>query len=548
MAAKSMSPRKLAAPLAGSLVLSGFIAAVYLVWAPPSTDLAAQTFRAELFADRGFAVWSEAWYGGFHVPSYSVLYPPLAALVGVRVAGAIAAVAAAALFAVLAERRFKDRALLGSVWFAAGVSAWLFTGRLTFLLGVAIALGALLAADARRHALAAIAAALTALASPVAGAFLALTGVSVGLAGARVEGAALATPAAAVTVALGLAFPTVGEAPFVLSSFVAIPLLVAGGLLLVPPEHRALRIGVVLYGLAALAAFAVPNPVGGNVVRLGALFAGPLAALVLWRRPLILVAVAAPLLYWQLDAPIRDTARAVDDPSTAASYYEPLLDELNRRGVSGSGIPQRIHVPPTLNRWEAVHVAEHVPLARGWLRQLESDDFDLFDGGNLTAASYAGWLREHGVSYVAVPDAELDYLSRDEVALIGGGLPFLEEVWENDDWQLYRVVPEPSLVSSEAPAATDASGDEGGVAADGYSEQGAFLRRLGPAAYSIEGEPGEYRLGLTWTPYWQLDGAAACVSNQGGWTGLELRESGRVELEARFSPAAAFGRGRVCSQ
>ncbi len=43
-------------------LLAAALAAVYLVWAPASQDLAAATFRADLFADHGFAIWNNAWY------------------------------------------------------------------------------------------------------------------------------------------------------------------------------------------------------------------------------------------------------------------------------------------------------------------------------------------------------------------------------------------------------------------------------------------------------------------------------------------------------
>jgi len=523
--------RKLAVPAGLPVLASAALGAVYLIWAPPSTDLAAQTFRAELFADQGFVVWSEAWYGGFHVLGYSVLYPPLAALVGVRLAGVLAAVVAAALFAVLARRRFGDRALLGSLWFAAGAGAWLFTGRLTFLLGIAIGLAALLAADGRRHALAAVLAGLAALASPVAGAFVGLAGVAVGLAGGRVPAAALALPPAGAIAVLSLAFPTTGEAPFTLSSFIAVPLFALAALWLIPREMRALRIGIALYCLLALAVFAIPNPLGGNVVRLGALFAGPLAALCLRSRPLLLVAVAVPLLYWQLDAPIRDAAAGVGDPSTEAAYYEPLLDELDELGVAASAGP-RIHIPPTKNRWEAVYVAPDYPLARGWLRQLEAEDFDLFDDGNLTIASYAAWLDEHAVGYVAVPDAELDYLSRDEVALIDDGLPYLDLEWQSEDWRLYRVLSDPPMVT---------------VASPGADLEPPIVRRLGEDGFVLAGEPGEYLVRVGWTRYWQLEGADACVARDDGWTRVELEEPGEVEVMVRFSLEALPGRDRVCS-
>ena len=68
--------------------------------APPSADLAAQEYRADL----GLVLWDNGWYGGHHMPGYSVLFPPLAALLGPRLVGALSAVAAAWLF----ERLVRD--------------------------------------------------------------------------------------------------------------------------------------------------------------------------------------------------------------------------------------------------------------------------------------------------------------------------------------------------------------------------------------------------------------------------------------------------------
>ena len=385
----------------------------------------------------GFLIWNNDWYGGHYLPGYSVLFPPLGAALGPRLVGAVAAVTAAGLFGALARHEHGDRAHLATLWFGAGTATMLFTGRLTFALGVAIGLGALLALQRRRPLLAAGLAALTVCGSPVAGLFLALAGVAVILAGDRRGGALVALPALGALGALSYAFPTSGEEPFVFSAFIGVPLFAAAALLLLPASERALRWGVVVYAIAAVAAFAVANPVGGNMARLGALAAGPVLALGLaGRRPVALAAVALPLLYWQWVAPVRDVSDAAGDPSVHASYYEPLLAELERRT---HGRPVRVQIPPTRNRGEADYVAPRFPLARGWLRQLESDDFDLFTDGNLTAAAYRAWLHERGVSYVAVADAEPDYLSEDEEALIGAGLPYLRAIWSDPHWRLYRV-------------------------------------------------------------------------------------------------------------
>ena len=76
--------------------------------------------------------------------------------------GALAAVAAAGLFGALARYRHGDRARLATLWFGAGTAAMLFSGRITFALGVAIGLGALLALQSERPLLAAALAVLTA--------------------------------------------------------------------------------------------------------------------------------------------------------------------------------------------------------------------------------------------------------------------------------------------------------------------------------------------------------------------------------------------------
>ena len=64
------------APVAAAAVL----ALLYVIVSPPSLDLAAHLFRARLFGIEGLGLWDNYWYGGHHTPGYSVLFPPLAAL------------------------------------------------------------------------------------------------------------------------------------------------------------------------------------------------------------------------------------------------------------------------------------------------------------------------------------------------------------------------------------------------------------------------------------------------------------------------------------
>jgi hypothetical protein len=92
-----------------------------------------------LFESVGFAIWNNTWYGGHYLLSYSVLFPPLAALLSPIWAAAVAAVASAWLFDGLVRDRWGPRAAWGSVWFGAlGAVALLGNGWLVFALGVAL--------------------------------------------------------------------------------------------------------------------------------------------------------------------------------------------------------------------------------------------------------------------------------------------------------------------------------------------------------------------------------------------------------------------------
>ncbi len=515
------------------MVAAALLALLYLLLEPSSADLAAQTFRSDLFAAHGFLIWNNYWYAGHYLPGYSVLFPPLGAALGPRVVGALSAVAAAGLFGALAKDRYGPGARLATLWFGVGTATLLFTGRLTFALGVAVGAAALLAIQRRRLAVAAALAALTAFASPVAGLFLALIGIALALVGERRAAAALVGGALAALAALSIGFPSGGEEPFALSALVPVVLFAAVALVLLPREEVTLRSAIAVYALASIVAFAVPNPVGGNMARLGALAGGPVLALGLaGRRPVALAVLALPLLYWQWVAPIRDLSKAAGDPSVEEAYYGALLGEL--QGRTG-GAPVRIEIPPTQNRWEADYVASRFPIARGWLRQLESDDFDLFTDGRLTPTAYRSWLYERGVSYVALPDAKPDYLAEDEDALIQRGLPYLRPVWANPHWRLYRVQGSPGLVSR--------AGDFPGPT--GHRDR---LTALGPDRFTLSArDSGSFLVRVHYTPYWTVTAGDACVERDGDWTGVRMVDPGSVQVSARFSLAALLGRDRQCS-
>jgi hypothetical protein len=526
---------------AGILLLSAAVSvalsAVYLLWQPQTLDLSAQTFRADLWDRYGWVIYNDAWYGGHTIPGYSLIYPPLGAWLGPEWLGAICAVAAAVLFALIGVRAYGRRAWVGAAWFGLGSTVSLYGGRITFGLGVSFGLAAVLALQRRRPMLGGVAAAAAALASPVAGLFTALAAAAVLLA-ARLEPIAAPSRAALVraawtsaiaaivaSAALAFAFPTPGFQPFTWDSFLWVPIVCAVCFAVLPVGETTLRCGIVLYALLAIGAFYLATPFGGNAIRLGSLFAGPVMALALYgRRPIVLLLIAAPLLWWQWTATLRDIGAADGDRATEAAFYAPLVAELGK--VSG-GRPIRVEIPPTRSRWESVYVAERFPLARGWLRQLESSDFDLFTGDDLTAPAYGKWLRRHGVDYVAVPNTELDYLARDEAALVRTwSLGYLEHIWSSPDWSLWKV---------------DHSDDDAlrpeSVGPDGFS-------------VSVTG-PGRYPIRMRYSPYLDIVEGQGCIEpgEEDGTTILTVPDGAgpqEIEVRARFTLDGLLRRDPVC--
>jgi hypothetical protein len=512
-----------------AVALSSALALLMLIWSPPVGDLAAQVFRTELFKQAGLAIWNGSWYGGHYTLTYSVLFPPLAALLGPQVVGMLAVVASSYLFDRLVRDRWGVEARWATLWFAAGVVTLLADGQLTFALGVAFGLAALRCLQTGHGKLALAAAAGCALASPVAGAFLA--GVVVAGAiepGRRASRFALGAAglALALTVVPNLAFPEPGQFPFAFSSFVAIPLWCGGALYVIRglPEEQQLRRVLIGYVLAATLIWLAPNAMGGNAVRLGALFGGPvLAAVVLARRPPVatwFVALAmVGGLYWQLTASVNQIARSVGDPSTTAEYFEPAATWLRAHGGEG----MRIEVPPTANHWESAYLAPSFELARGWLRQLDTTRDDVFyDQGELTDATYSAWLRRNAISYVALPNAPLDYSSAAERRLILAAPPYLDPRFRTPHWRIYAVRGTRPLVAPLGAARA----------------QTLWVGRQGFALDVTR--PGEFLVRVNFTPYWSIARGSGCILRHGEWTVARASHPGVFRVAADFSLGRAW--------
>jgi hypothetical protein len=555
-----------------AVALSAALAAAMVAWNPQVGDLAAQVFRAELFQHAGMAIWNGSWYGGHYTLTYSFLFPPLASLLGVEVVGMVSVVSSAYLFDRLVRDRWGEAARWATLWFAAGVVTLLADGQLTFALGVAFGLASLRCLQSGRRGLALAAAAACALSSPVAAVFLAGVLIAAwgsavnwnglsrgwrGLAGAenggkaparrpprgrdRPRGRALplsaeprrralgvAAVALSLTLIPNLLFPGSGQFPFAFSSFVAIPLWCGSALYVtrsLREEERELRLAIVAYLLVSIAIWLVPNPMGGNAVRLGALFGGPvLAAVVLARRPRVsawfLALFMAGGLYWQVTASVSQIVRSVGDPSTSRSYFQPAAHWL--REHAGPGV--RVEVPPTANHWESAYLASQFELARGWLRQLDTTRDDIFygDDSRLTTAAYARWLRGNAISYVALPDAQLDYSSVAERQLILRQPSYLEPRWRSDHWRIFAVRdPEPLV--------------------DPVGDASARTLWVGRQSFGLDvTRPGDFLVRVNFTPYWSIDRGAGCLLRHGDWTVARAAHPGVLRVSADFSLGRAW--------
>ncbi|MEJ7789862.1 MAG: hypothetical protein WKF29_08270 [Thermoleophilaceae bacterium] len=515
--------------------LAALFAIAYLIIAPRSPDLAAHIFRAELFAREGFTIWNGEWYGGHHTPAYSVLSPPLGWILSPQVMGALAAVSATAAFTEVARGYWGARAArLGTMIFGAGSATMLFTNRLPFALGVAFAMAAALALQRRRRVLAPVLAVLCALSSPVAALYLAMAGLAYALAASgdaararRSAGLAMAAGAFLTPVALNVAFPEGGYAPMLFGTYVVIPIACLAAWLVIPASERTLRVALLLYVTGATLAYLLPTPVGNNAVRFGALMGAPVLACVIaakgrWRPLVPLIGLLLALGVWQWSAAVRDTAKAFSDPVADSAYFDPVREYFRLLPDQ-----RRVEIPFTLGHWEGAEVAAEVPLARGWLRQLDTGHNPIFYKGGLNELTYASWLSENAVRYVALPDAKPDASTYRERALIERGLPYLKLRASFEHWRIFEVtLPAPIVLPKEGA----------NVALEQLGSDELLLRVI---------EPGEATVRVRWTPYWLAKGG--CVEREGNWTRVTAPKKGFLQLVTRFSPERIVQRGRRCN-
>lgn len=471
-------------------------ATALLVWlGPPGGDFAAHAYQRSLFLSHGFTLWDDHWYAGrYSYVGYSVLYYPLAAVCGIRLLAVLEVAAGAGAFALLLGRAWGGGARWASRAFAllwAGVAV---TGEFPFALGVALALGALLALQAGRRWTGAAFTMLTLAASPVALVLLAVV-----LAGAAVARRAPLREHAVPAAGLGFAlvaegvllrlFPVRGTLGFPAVEAAEAAAFCLGGIALTWRLRRAAVLQGVLgvYLIAVVLTFAVPSGLGHDIARVR-LLALPLALLIValrrWRPWPVAAAAVVLAGVWNVAPLAAQWNRSESDRSRHAAAWDFTLRYLHLHLQPG----YRVEAVDTTEHWPAFYLAKSgIPLARGWFRQ---DDFPtnalLYRA--FTQAEYVRWLRNLGVRYVVLPAAPLDHSSRREAELLRSGRSGLQPV-ASDRYATVFAVPRPRPI---------------------VSPPGRLLALQESRLVVSAPRAGTYRIAVHWSPYWRT--SAGCLA------------------------------------
>ncbi|MFF7802014.1 MFS transporter [Streptomyces olivaceus] len=449
------------------LSVTALAAALHIVWfftfANSGGDLAAQDAWSEFVGRHPDSAYNLAWYGGMHPVSYSVVSPYLMSVLGVRTTMMIAGTLSAGLLTMLLIR---SRAVRNPLWASlAGLFGLLCnaaSGRVTFGLGMMFGLGAVAAVFCWPHRwryerwakglCAAPLAALSTMSSPVAGLFVGLVAVALFLTKRRPGAWSLGLAPAAVVALSAWLFPFSGTQPMSIGS-AALPVVYSALVYaFVPRAWTTVRITSAVYGLSVLLVWLISSQIGSNITRLAMLFTGValVAALPFTvrksRKWYALVVSIVGFVGWIGAASANDIVHTTPAASWARELA-PLVNELQQVGAERG----RVEVVPARSHREASALSPYVNLARGWNRQADMERNPLFYDDTLNSANYHEWLRRWAVHFVVLPKDEPDGDGGErERELVQRGLPFLKQIWGDDNWQLFQVTNPTPLAEPDA--------------------------------------------------------------------------------------------------
>ena len=512
-AAGSLSWRMRPAWSVGASVLVGTLVVTLARWGP---DWPAQEFRSAMARAFGLLAWDDQWYGGHALLGYSVLYPLIAALLGASITGVLAVAVASYAAVRLLPAQLSRAADIGfAAVVAISLGANLLIGQIPFLLATALGLSALVALTRGRRWLTIALSCACGLASPLGGAFLLMlipaVAASTGWRRALyLGGAAVSLPVAAL---LGGAE---GPFPCPWTSFVGVLAFAAVLLLSTTRDDRVLRRFAFVYVLAAVAAFLVPNPIGGNITRIGKLVALPLVLYLFVLRPrrwraLRLIPTFVGAALWFIVPAASAALHGADDPSRKQGYYNGLLGYLATQDPTQG----RLEIPFTREHWESTFVAPKYPIARGWERQTDLQ-YNSVLYGQLTAKSYRDWLDSQAIDLVAMPSVPLDDGGKAEAVLLRSPPSYLQRVWSDPQWTVWRV--------RDAVPLSSGAGE---------------LTYLGVSQLKTHFDhPGSLTVRVRWSLLWHVTGGSGCVRpTSDNWLQVRSASAGDVTVAAGLNGA-----------
>jgi hypothetical protein len=529
-AADERAPWRLRLPVVPGAALCAGLAATaasLLVWlGPPGGDLAAHEYQRRLFLLHGFTLWDNFWYAGrYAFVGYSVLYYPLAALLGIALLSVLTVAVAAGAFALLVEREWGSAARWAGLSFALVWPGVIVAGEFPFALGVTLALLSLLALQSGRRWAGAACIVLVLAASPVAFVLLAVVLVGIVVARPRVLRGKM-VPALAVVLTAAVELVVIHLFPSGTLEFPGIEALEAvafsvGLLALAWRLERAQRLRgiLVVYLLTVVAVYAIPSGLGHDIGRLRQL-ALPLALLVAalrrW-RPLPL-ALAAVLLAgaWNIVPLAGGWAQAAADRSANPAVWKAPVNYLRAHLTTG----YRVEAVDTSQHWPALYLARaDIPLVRGWFRQDDRPVAGLLYRHRYTPAQYVAWLRRLGVQYVVLTDSPPDYSSRREAKLVRSGDTGLRKVFASRRVSIYGVRrPQPIVTGPGRPT----------VLAFRESRLRIHVSR-----------GGTYRVAVRWSPYWHA--STGCLERApDGLLRLQTRTAATVRIAFHVDATSLF--------
>ena len=494
---------------------------------PRGGDLAAHLYRTSL-VQHGILVWDNLWFAGqYPLSSYSLLYYPLATLVGNAALGIGGVVLAAAIFASIAQREWKNAGRWPARAFAVLLAGQAFTAAYPYDLGLATLLGTVWALQRRRTWIAAACTLLTLGFSPLAFLFLGLALLALFLRKRRlgrqtlVLSGALAL-AAGIQLALLELLPSPGIVyPYGVWRLVAGLALCTVGVALSLTGRAGWPIASIflIWAGASVVTSIVPSPVGHNLIRAD-VFVVPLmlvaAARADFRPRWLAVAGIAGALAANVGpylAMIPDRSSSLD---ATAAYWAPVVGFLRAHDSPSF----RVEVVPTANHWEAYYIPHAgFALARGWYRQLDMADDAALYAPTLTPTAYRAWLRQHAVRFVVLPHLPLEAIDgKREAALLRSPRSGLDTVARMANATIYELPGATPLITGPAPAKITS------------------IRSSRLAGYVDA--PGTYYLRARYSPYWSVTRGSLCLApaKTSAMTVVRASRGGAFTIQAAETP------------